>query len=367
MKDKTRTISSIVSYFCSLIGFSRSEQLIFESSAKNKGHLSSLLSNLGAAHLLFSSSELIKSAQNSYTNNIKAIALNEQRMPHMRWSEADTNLIHQAQWCFMVAFDSVLWKAAQKGSMLYSLQKREVNPELLKAYDGLEVQGIADTVFTGEKLTSLRYQIGKLARDEEWESRSGEELEEELITIAMKEKQRMIEEAQTNRDRTKPAKGSKQTTPLKNKKKPIKRPSNKDKVSAAKAASGAFKKNAANSKDVFTYQHLPLTSHLDQVLIPSIVSTKVAYVVKSILEHPNEKFLVFAGGSSSSAHVASNNLFYLAEGLDLANVPFLIFARTLSQEKLAAYAKAFSESTVFRVLLLDLKVNRMVYLYCVAV
>lgn len=275
-------------------------------------------------------------------------------MPHQRWSKVDTNLIHQAQWCFMVAFDSVLWKAAQKGSMLYSLQRREVNPELLKVYDGLDVQGLPDAIFTGEKFTSLRYQIGKLARDEEWELRSGEELEEELITIAVREKQRMIEESQVNRDRTKPAKGAKPTPAAK--KKVIRRPSNKDKVSATKAATGAFKKNGANAKDIFTYQHLPLTSHLDQVLIPSVNSTKVAYVVKSILEHPNEKFLVFAGGSSSSAHVASNNLFYLAEGLDLANVPFLIFARTLSQEKLAAYAKAFSESTVFRVLLLDLKV-----------
>lgn len=256
----------------------------------------------------------------------------------------------------MVAFDSILWKASQKGSMLYSLQRREINPELLKVYDGLDVQGVPDAIFTGEKLTSLRYQIGKLARDEEWELRSGEELEEELITIAMKEKQRMIEESQVNRDRTKPAKGAKPTSSTV-KKKPVRRLGNKDKVSATKAATGAFKKNGANAKDIFTYQHLPLTSHLDQVFIPSVASTKVAYVVKSILEHPNEKFLIFAGGSSSSAHVASNNLFYLAEGLDLANVPFLIFARTLSQEKLAAYAKAFSESTVFRVLLLDLKVR----------
>lgn len=237
--------------------------------------------------------------------------------------------------------------------MLYCLERSEINAELLKVYEGFDLEGTHHTVFTGEKLTSLRYQIGKLARDPEWELRSGEELEEELITIAMKEQQRMVDESSVNRDRTKPVKGSKPTSPHKKKPRRIQ----KDKVSAIKAASGSFKKNSANAKDIFTYQHLPLTSHLDQVLIPSVASTKVAYVVKSILSHPNEKFLVFAGGSSSSAHVASNNLFYLAEGLDLANVPFLIFARTLSQEKLAAYAKAFSESAVFRVLLLDLKVG----------
>lgn len=254
----------------------------------------------------------------------------------------------------MAAFESALWKAGQKGSMLYCLEKTHINPELLKIYEGLDLGCTQPSAFTGEKLTSLRYQIGKLARDPEWELRSGEELEEELITIAMKEKQRMLEESLNSRDRTKPAKGSKPTSPQKKKPRWIQ----KDAVSATKAASGAFKKNSANAKDVFTYQHLPLTSHLDQVLIPSVASTKVAYVVRSILSYPTEKFLVFAGGSSSSAHVASNNLFYLAEGLDLANVPFLIFARTLSQEKLAAYAKAFSESTVFRVLLLDLKVSK---------
>lgn len=274
-------------------------------------------------------------------------------MSHLQWSAADERLIHEAQQCFTTAFESLLWKAGQKGSMLYCLDKSDINPELLKIYDGHGLGGTPNIVFTGEKLTSLRYQIGKLARDPEWELRSGEELEEELITIAMKEKQRMIDDLTANRDRTKPVKGSKPTSPHKKKPRRIQ----KDQVSATKAASSSFKKNSANAKDVFTYQHLPLTSHLDQVSIPSVASTKVAYVVKSILSHPNEKFLVFAGGSSSSAHVASNNLFYLAEGLDLANVPFLIFARTLSQEKLAAYAKAFSESTVFRVLLLDLKVS----------
>lgn len=274
-------------------------------------------------------------------------------MPQLQWSEADVALIHQAQACFTVAFESVLWKAAQKGSMLYCLQRQDVNPELLKIYEGVDLPDLTNTVFTGEKLTSLRYQIGNLARDPEWELRSGEELEEELITVATKEKHRLLEESvNSSRDKTRPVKGSKASS---KQKKPVRRV-NKDRVSATKAASGSFKKNSANAKDVFTYEHLPLTSHLDQVLIPSVASTKVAYVVKSILEHPDEKFLVFAGGSSSSAHVASNNLFYLAEGLDLANVPFLIFARTLSQEKLAAYAKAFSESAVFRVLLLDLKV-----------
>lgn len=274
-------------------------------------------------------------------------------MSHLQWSAADEALIHQAQACFTAAFESVLWKIGQKGSMLYCLEKSDINPELLKTYEGLDLGTSANAVFIGEQLTSLRYQIGKLAGDPDWELRSGEELEEELITIAMKKKQRIIDESSIHRDRTKPIKGSKPPSPRKKKPRRIQ----KDKVSATKAASGAFKKNSANAKDIFTYQHLPLTSHLDQVLIPSVASTKVAYVVKSILSHPKEKFLVFAGGSSSSAHVASNNLFYLAEGLDLANVPFLIFARTLSQEKLAAYAKAFSESTVFRVLLLDLKVS----------
>lgn len=317
--------------------------------ARNKGALSTLLSNLGAAHLLFSSSELVKSANDSFTTNTRAIAQNDLRHVSQRWSVEDRELIDAAQRCFQAAFDDPLWRAAQKGSMLYTMERREISPDLLRVYEGFDLAEQATTAFTGERLTHLRYHIGKLARDPDWSLRSSDEMEEELITIAQKEQHRIIEE---NRQRDLARKlGSK--APKRKRARSV----NKDSISPGKAAADSFRKATGNSKDVFTYEHLPLTCHLDQALIPSIASTKVSYVVKSILAHPNEKFLIFAGGSSSSSTVVSNNLFYLAEALDLADIPFLIFARTLSQEKLAAYARAFSESPAFRVLLLDLKVS----------
>ena len=201
---------------------------------------------------------------------------------------------------------------------------------------------------TGEKVAGLRQAIGKQASEGDWLVASGEEFEEELITSALKELKRLSDE-RAERDRPR-VKGEK----------PAKRPKREasEGPSARKAAVGAYKRGTGNEKIPQDYHRMPMSCTLHFSTLPSIASTKVAYVVQAIQEAPTEKFLVFAGGSSSSANVTTNNLYYLAEALDLANIPHLIFVRTLTQEKLAAYAKAFSESSVFRVLLLDLRVRR---------
>lgn len=267
------------------------------------------------------------------------------------YPNGDKNLLVNAQGHIMRALTHPLWKAAQTGSMVYLME--HLSHQLGKAWSGLLLadeaspEAPSQLFIAGERISQLRYQIGRQAAgDTDWLVKDGDEFEEELITWAEKEAKRILDEQlAASKPKIKgepPAKRAKTEA---------------DPHSARRAATGAYKKGTGKDQKRLDFEGLPMTSELHFAKLPAIASTKVAYVVKSILAHPEEKFLVFSGGSSSSAQVSANNLYYLAEALDLANIPHLIFVRTLSQEKLAAYAKAFSESSVFRVLLLDLKVS----------
>ena len=279
------------------------------------------------------------------------------------YPNGDRKLLEDAQMHLTQALKHLLWKAGQTGSMIYGADR--LSHQLGKAWSGVvwpitkpketededppekEEEKPGLLFLPGEKVSSLRYQIGRQAAgDADWLTKTDEEFEEELITWAEKEAKRILDE-QLAASKPK-VKGEP----------PAKRVKTEgDQLSARRAATGAYKKGTGKDQKKVDFGGLPMTSELPVVNLPAVASTKVAYVLKSILEHPEEKFLVFSGGSSSSAQVSANNLYYLAEALDLANIPHLIFVRTLSQEKLAAYAKAFSESSVFRVLLLDLKVK----------
>lgn len=325
--------------------------------AKQKGALNSLVSNLGAAHLLFSSDGLQSAIAHAIEANRKGFEADDKKPPQLRWRNSDRQLLTDAQEHLLRASDSELWTYAQTGSMVY--QVRGIGQQLVDAWAGHvsapDNLDLPDSLYppdviaymTGEKIAGLRQSIGKQASERDWLVASGEDFEEELITSALKELKRLSDErAERERPRVKGEKKSKR---------PKREPS--EAPSARKAAVGAYKRGTGNEKTPQDYHRMPMSCTLHFSNLPSIASTKVAYVVRAIQDAPQEKFLVFAGGSSSSASVTTNNLYYLAEALDLANIPHLIFVRTLTQDKLAAYAKAFSESSVFRVLLLDLRVR----------
>ena len=319
--------------------------------AKQRAHLNSLISNLGAAHLLYSSVDLVSSVIDTTISNQKAFNTNQIKLPSAQWPPDDYRLLRQAQIYLEEALNNQLWRFAQGGSMVYSLSN--IQKELLVSYGGLVAGNPAMTYMTGEKISALRLQIGKQAEDlghhgnEAWLT-DGDDFVEELITHAHKEVERLAMQKSDNE--TAKARGE---APRKRMKGEL------DSPSTRKAATDAYKKGNGRERKEYTYENLPITSDLPFVTLRSMSSTKVAYIVNSVLSHADEKFLVFSGGSSSGAQVSSNNLYYLAEALDLANIPHLIFVRTLSQDKLATYAKAFSESKFFRVLLLDIKVSKL--------
>lgn len=243
------------------------------------------------------------------------------------------------------AVENSVWRYAQTGSMVYDV--RWLPLELAKAWGGLPCDLVPHGVYlTGEKIGSLRHRIGKIA-DVDIMHMDDDDFLQELITFAAKEEKRQLEEKRDN-DRTRAPKDAS----------PRKRKRDSKALSATKAASGAFKQGTVTHEETDNpFNNLPLTSDFIKTDMPAMASSKVAYVIQSILEHPDEKFLIFAGGSSSSAQVTNNNLYYLSEALDLARISHLIFVRTLSQDKLAKYAKAFNDTAAFRVLLLDLKVS----------
>jgi hypothetical protein len=290
------------------------------------------------------------------TSNVKAIEENQGKVESKRWSSEDTLLLQQAQDHLNLALNSSLWRHAQTGSMLYVTEG--MPNELMEAWGGLQAGSQSHHV-TGERLSSLKHQIAKQAEDLVRTTANDTDADgngaaisneddfvEDLITFAHKEKQRQ-QEAEMVKWTGKNA----GQVPKRVKKRDTETPS------ARRAATDAYKAGVSDTSTSCVLSNLPVTSVLPYASLSAMASTKVAYIVKQANTHPDEKMLVFAGGSSSNQQVANNNLYYVAEALDHAHIPHLILARTLSQNKLAAYVRAFNESANFRVLLLDIKVR----------
>jgi len=91
---------------------------------------------------------------------------------------------------------------------------------------------------------------------------------------------------------------------------------------------------------------LPPTLRKTRIL--GFTSAKLNYLCSQILKHHStEKIIIF--------YDSNNIAFWIAEALELLSIQFLIYANTLSVSKRAAYLATFNHSSVFRVLLMDLK------------
>ncbi|CAI6095638.1 unnamed protein product [Clonostachys chloroleuca] len=91
-----------------------------------------------------------------------------------------------------------------------------------------------------------------------------------------------------------------------------------------------------------TFSHI-----LDPARITATVSAKLSYLLDNIIRYQDEeKIIVF--------YENQNTAWYLASMLDVVQVQYLIYAKTLSVERRAQYIKTFNHNSKFRVLLMDL-------------
>ena len=292
--------------------------------------------------MLFSSIELSQNVTTTIPNIMQAIAKNDAKIDYLRWPEPDRRLVQRALDHLQKALDDFLWRQSMNGSMTFSVTG--MSPHLVCNWDGLKLHN--GLFIGGEKLEHLRAHVGRLASTESSLLLDDDDFEEEMITAHDVEKhEQLMREAEASKPKVPGQKAVKR-------KKSLEDPGN-----ARSAATTAFNKGSGRKKVSYGFEYLPITSSLHESLITSTASTKVAHVVKQVMLHPDDKFLVFCGGSVSNLQVTNNNLYYLSEALGFAGILHLIFTRLLSQDKLAGYAEAFDQNPAFRVLLLDLKVR----------
>ncbi|KAJ5349607.1 hypothetical protein N7541_007334 [Penicillium brevicompactum] len=106
-----------------------------------------------------------------------------------------------------------------------------------------------------------------------------------------------------------------------------------------KAPKKTFEKNL--------FRSLPENSPLKQTRLVGIASAKLRYLLDRVLEfHKSEKIIIF--------YEDSNTAYWTAQGLELINVEFRIYANTLKPQLRTNYLKIFRESEEVRVLLMDL-------------
>ncbi|KAI9820699.1 MAG: hypothetical protein M1827_005068 [Pycnora praestabilis] len=104
----------------------------------------------------------------------------------------------------------------------------------------------------------------------------------------------------------------------------------------------AMKRTRASDSDF----NLPLHSDLVKTKICGTASSKLSYLIDRILTlHKEEKVLVFYEGD--------NIAYYIAQALELLDVKFLIYAKSLPAARRAAYVVTFNTTETFRVLLMD--------------
>ena len=90
----------------------------------------------------------------------------------------------------------------------------------------------------------------------------------------------------------------------------------------------------------------PPGSPLARSTISGTASAKLSYLLDKVIAlHLDEKILIFYEGD----HIA----YYIAQALDLVDVRYLIYTRTLSLERQNAYITTFNTTETFRVLLMN--------------
>ena len=90
----------------------------------------------------------------------------------------------------------------------------------------------------------------------------------------------------------------------------------------------------------------PPGSPLARSAISGAASAKLSYLLDRVIAlHLDEKILIFYEGD----HIA----YYIAQALDLVDVRYLIYTRTLSLERQNAYITTFNTTETFRVLLMN--------------
>lgn len=93
---------------------------------------------------------------------------------------------------------------------------------------------------------------------------------------------------------------------------------------------------------------IPRTSPLATTTITSTASTKLSYLISSLILHsPTQKTLIFYEAD------APNTAFYIAQSLEILGIPHLIYDKSLKASRRAQYVVSFNQSETFRVLLMD--------------
>ncbi|KAG2419573.1 hypothetical protein HFD88_004369 [Aspergillus terreus] len=107
-----------------------------------------------------------------------------------------------------------------------------------------------------------------------------------------------------------------------------------------KKAPKTFKKNL--------FKTLPQESPLAQTKLVATASAKLTYLLDQVDQlHKEEKIIIFYDNNNSA--------YWIAEGLELLGIDFRIYANTLKPALRTAYLKLFRESEDVRVLLMDLR------------
>lgn len=104
----------------------------------------------------------------------------------------------------------------------------------------------------------------------------------------------------------------------------------------------ALKVSKASEHDL----SLPATSPLRKTSLCGTASAKLSYLLDRVIAlQQDEKIIIFYEGD--------NIAYYIGEALELINVKHLIYAKSLSTARRAAYIATFNTTETFRVLLMD--------------
>ena len=108
----------------------------------------------------------------------------------------------------------------------------------------------------------------------------------------------------------------------------------------------ALKSALKSSAKKETVDPFPPDSPLAKSVISGTASAKLSYLLnKVVILQQEEKILIFYEGDQIA--------YYIAQALDLIDVPYLIYTRTLSLARQNAYINTFNTTETFRVLLMN--------------
>ncbi|TKA68582.1 hypothetical protein B0A49_11473 [Cryomyces minteri] len=114
---------------------------------------------------------------------------------------------------------------------------------------------------------------------------------------------------------------------------------------AAKSTDASLEKRI---QPVDNQTELSMGSPLRKTQVVGTTSAKLSYLLDRVMEfHEEEKILIFYDGENSA--------YYIAQALELLDVPHLIYAKTLTAQQRSEYVVVFDQNEKFRVLLMDVK------------